>query len=188
MHKGFLVSISFLFWGSFIKKYEPHAQDVGLRHQYFFLKINYCLQKVGPLISFWQAVNAMSHSFSFFPDLCCPQTLLPISQGCCWCFHRSFWSKAGSSRLFSAFAPDSALHTSSLLEGIILCSIAASNTAFHHLLCHSATGVLKDTGIALEKHWTQKGTQKKHGFWDAWKMGLALPQQEHRGMGWMRHC
>lgn len=108
----------------------------------------------------------MSHNFSFFPDLCCPPALLPISQGCCWCFHISFWSKAGSSRLFSAFAPDSALHTSSLLEGIISCSAAASDEAFHHLLCQSATGVLKDTGSALEKRWTQKGTQPKCEFGD----------------------
>lgn len=100
----------------------------------------------------------------------------------------SFWSKAGSSRLFSAFAPDSALHTCSLLEGIISCSSAASNAAFNHLLCQSATGVLKDTGIALETHWTQKGTQNKCEFGNTWKMGLALPQQGQRGMEWMRHC
>lgn len=100
----------------------------------------------------------------------------------------SFWSEAGSSRLFSAFAPDSALHSSSLLEGIISCSTAASNTAFHHLLCQSATGVLKDAGIALERRWTQKGTQNRHEFGDTWKMRLAVPQQEQRGTGRMRHC
>lgn len=124
----------------------------------------------------------MSHSFSFFPDLCCPQTLLPISQGC---FHMSFWSKAGSSRLFSASAPDSALHTCSLLEGIISCSTAASNSAFHHLLCQSATGVCKDTGIALERHWTQKGTQNKHEFGNIWenRVSSATTGTEGHGMG-----
>lgn len=87
----------------------------------------------------------------------------------------SFWSKAEPSRLCSAFALDSALHTCSLFEGIISCSTAASNSAVHHLLCQSATGVLKDTVIALERHWTQKGTQNKHEFGNTWKMGLALP-------------
>lgn len=45
------------------------------------------------------------------------------------------------------------------------------------------TGVLKDARFALQRHFTQKRTPKKHEFGKTWQMWLALPQRGHQGHG-----
>lgn len=98
--------------------------------------------------------------------------------------HMSGWSTAESSRHLSGFALDSPLHTPTLLQAITLCSTAASTLFFRHLLCASATmGVLKEPGFALQRHWSQKGTQTKHEFGNTWPAWFVLPQQGYSGHG-----
>lgn len=77
-----------------------------------------------------------------------------------------------------AFEGDIPLRATIFLKGIILCSTITSNPSFHHLLCwHDHGHMLKNSGFALQRCWTQMGTQNEHEFGKTWQMQLSVPQR-----------